>query len=206
MLIQCSPVIILQDLRSPPKQQDAHARRRHAEALLDLQSKLLRAATRLERERVSQEERREELVSCFREEMVLCLDSAEREAMQLDSRTQRLLALQDEWKEEAERGEAAQQNLKQARRELKEREVQIEELHSKDDNTSLRLRQTEERNRELEAQLRSAERTREELLSLQDDLRREASDVQLRLQDARDRGEESTRELDHARVQVSFAP
>ena len=103
--------------------------------------------------------------------MVLCLDGAEREAIQLDSRTQRLLALQDEWKEEAERGETAQQQLKQARRDLKERDVQIDELRSKEENSALRLRQTEERNRELEAQLRSAERTREELLSLQDDLR-----------------------------------
>jgi len=165
-----------QEQHSPPPgsratQQDAHARRRHAEALLDLQSKLLRAATRLERERASQEERLDETVSRFRDEMVLCLDSAEREAMQLDSRTQRLLALQDEWKEEAERGETAQQQLKQARRDLKERDVQIDELHSKDENSALRLRQTEDRNRDLEAQLRSAERTREELLSLQDDLR-----------------------------------
>ena len=40
-----------------PALQDAQARRRYTETLLDLQSRLLRAATRLERERSSQEER-----------------------------------------------------------------------------------------------------------------------------------------------------
>ena len=98
-----------------------------------------------------------------------------------------MLALQDEWKEEAERGESTQQLLKQTRRELKEAYLQLDEVKSKDDTSSLRLQKSEERNRELEAQIRSAERTREELLSLQDDLRREATEAQLKLQDARER-------------------
>ena len=186
--------------RAPALSQDAHSRRRYAETLLDLQSRLLRAATRLERERSSQEERHSETMQRWKDDIINHLDTADREAIQLDSRTQRMLALQEDWKEEAERGEAAAQMLKQARRDLKEAELQLDELRSKEETASMRLLQADERNRELENQLRSAERTREELLSLQDDLRREATDVQLKLQDARDRAEESTRELEYFRT------
>lgn len=51
---------------------------------------------------------------------------AEREAGQLDSRVQRMAVMQNEWREEAERGEQAGQALKQARRDLKDRTALLE--------------------------------------------------------------------------------
>ena len=62
--------------------------------LQGIHSKLLRAATRYERERTAHEDRFNEMMQRMRDEICLNLDVAEHEAVLLDARSQRLLALQ----------------------------------------------------------------------------------------------------------------
>ena len=175
---------------------EMQARHRRSEACLEMQSKLLRAATRLERERAAQHDRFVDSLHRLQDEMDLQLDTADREAATLDARMQRLVALLEDWREEAARGESALLQLSAARRDLKESRAEAEESRAREAATAQRLQQIEERCRDLEGQILSAEHTRDELLSLQDDLRRETTEAQLQLQEARDQCASSSLEAE----------